>query len=129
MTFIPCYVQGGGWSLDLMRRTGPLPPGSMEFLLATAIQALQAEGCALLSLSLAPLADITPDESSGTPDVIERARQLVYERFGLTYNFRGLQAFKAKFSPRWEARYLAYPGVAQLPRVLLALLRAHGAKR
>jgi phosphatidylglycerol lysyltransferase len=125
MTFIPCYVPGGGWSLDLMRKAGTLPPGSMEFLLATAIQAFQTEGCALLSLSLAPLADITPDESSGTPEVIDRARQLVYERFGLTYNFKGLQAFKAKFSPRWEARYLAYPGVAQLPRVLLALLRAH----
>lgn len=125
MTFIPCYVPGGGWSLDLMRKAGTLPPGSMEFLLATALQGFQAEGCALLSLSLAPLADITPDESSGTPEVLARARQLVYERFGLTYNFKGLQAFKAKFSPRWEARYLAYPGVAQLPRVLLALLRAH----
>jgi lysylphosphatidylglycerol synthetase-like protein (DUF2156 family) len=128
VTFIPCFVPGGGWSLDLMRKTGALPPGSMEFLLATALLQFQAEGCALLSLSLAPLADITPDEAQGTPELVERARQLVYERFGLTYNFKGLQAFKAKFSPRWEARYLAYPGVAQLPRVLWALLRAHAGK-
>lgn len=128
MTFIPCFVAGGGWSLDLMRKAGALPPGSMEFLLATAIQHFQAEGCALLSLSLAPLADITPDASSDTPEVIERARQLIFEHFGLTYNFKGLQQFKAKFSPRWEARYLVYPSVGALPRVLLALLRAHRSK-
>jgi phosphatidylglycerol lysyltransferase len=129
MTFIPCFVPGGGWSLDLMRKAGTLPPGSMEFLLATAILHFQAEGCALLSLSLAPLADITPDDSSDTPEVVERARQLIFEHFGLTYNFKGLQQFKAKFSPRWEARYLIYPGVATLPRVLLALLRAHRGSR
>jgi phosphatidylglycerol lysyltransferase len=129
MTFIPCLVAGGGWSLDLMRKAGSLPPGGMEYLLATAIQRFQAEGCALLSLSLAPLADITADDSSDTPEVIERARQLIFEHFGLTYNFKGLQQFKAKFSPRWEARYLVYPSVATLPRVLLALLKAHRAPR
>jgi phosphatidylglycerol lysyltransferase len=26
------------------------------------------------------------------------------------YNFQGLRAFKEKFSPQWEARYLASPG-------------------
>jgi phosphatidylglycerol lysyltransferase len=26
------------------------------------------------------------------------------------YNFRGLRAFKEKFDPQWEARYLAAPG-------------------
>ena len=26
------------------------------------------------------------------------------------YNFQGLRAFKEKFAPQWEARYLAAPG-------------------
>jgi phosphatidylglycerol lysyltransferase len=127
MTFIPCYVQGGGWSLDLMRKAGNLPPGSMEFLLATAIRQFQADGCGLLSLSLAPLADLTEGDQADAPEIVERARQLVFDYFGLTYNFRGLAHFKAKFSPRWEPRYLIYPSVASLPRIFLALLRAHRA--
>lgn len=124
-TFIPCYVPGGGWSLDLLRHLHGLPPGSMEFLLATAIRRFQHEGCALLSLGLAPLADITPGEASGNPKLLARAGRIAELRLGLRYNARGLQDFKAKFSPRWEARYLAYPGRHRLPQVLLALLKAH----
>jgi phosphatidylglycerol lysyltransferase len=34
------------------------------------------------------------------------------------YNFRGLRAFKEKFGPVWEPRYLASPGGLALPFVL-----------
>ena len=34
------------------------------------------------------------------------------------YNFQGLRAYKDKFDPAWEPRYLAYPGGLHLPRVL-----------
>lgn len=127
-SFIPCYVPGGGWSVDLMRHAAGLPPGAMEFLIATAILQFQAQGCALLSLSLSPLADSAPDESGGDARLLARARRVAELRLGLRYNVRGLNAFKAKFSPRWEARYLAYPGQVQLPRIFLALLKAHGGK-
>jgi phosphatidylglycerol lysyltransferase len=39
-------------------------------------------------------------------------------RHGGSVNFRGLRAFKEKFSPEWQPRYLAYPGGAALPRIL-----------
>jgi phosphatidylglycerol lysyltransferase len=34
------------------------------------------------------------------------------------YNFQGLRAFKDKFDPVWEPRYLASPGGLALPRIL-----------
>jgi phosphatidylglycerol lysyltransferase len=34
------------------------------------------------------------------------------------YNFQGLRAYKEKFNPVWQPRYLAYPGGLRLPRVL-----------
>jgi phosphatidylglycerol lysyltransferase len=47
-----------------------------------------------------------------------RIGRFVYRHGGSVYNFRGLRAFKEKFSPEWQPRYLAYPGGAALPRIL-----------
>jgi len=47
---------------------------------------------------------------------------LVFGRGEAFYNFRGLHQYKDKFSPEWEARYLALPnGIMVLPRVLADL--------
>ena len=47
------------------------------------------------------------------------------------YNFQGLRAYKDKFHPAWESRYLAYPGGLMLPRTLadVAALIAGGYAR
>jgi phosphatidylglycerol lysyltransferase len=34
------------------------------------------------------------------------------------YNFQGLRAYKEKFNPVWQSRYLAAPGGLTLPRTL-----------
>ena len=68
---------------------------------------------------------MTPDQGGSAPEILERARSLVFENYNRLYNFKGLNRFKAKFQPRWEARYLVYPSLVALPRVLLALLKAH----
>ncbi|RYZ96393.1 MAG: DUF2156 domain-containing protein, partial [Proteobacteria bacterium] len=46
------------------------------------------------------------------------------------YNFQGLRAYKEKFDPEWEPRYLAYSGKLQLPKALadLAVIIAGGVK-
>ena len=60
-----------------------------------------------------------------------RLASFLYEHGGGVYNFQGLRAFKEKFDPVWEPRYLAYPGGLRLPRVLadVAALIAGGYRR
>jgi hypothetical protein len=41
-------------------------------------------------------------------------------------SYRSLYAFKAKFQPTWESRYLLVSERQAIPRILLALARVHG---
>ena len=57
-----------------------------------------------------------------------RFGRFVYRHGEAFYNFEGLRAYKDKFHPVWEPRYLAYPGGLALPVVLadIAALSAGG---
>ena len=76
----------------------------------------RAQGYSWFSLGMAPL--------SGFED---RTLAPAWSRFGAFlfrhgenfYNFQGLRAYKEKFDPVWEPRYLVSPGGIALPRVLL----------
>jgi len=39
------------------------------------------------------------------------------------YNFEGLYAYKAKFSPQWHPRYLAAPAGLSVPFILMQIAR------
>jgi lysylphosphatidylglycerol synthetase-like protein (DUF2156 family) len=95
---------------------------AMEFLIASAAQDLRDEGYELLSLSGAPLARVeSADASSGLQQLLD----LIGEGLEPVYGFRSLQAFKAKFQPRYQPLYLAYPDPAALPAIGLAVVRAY----
>src|SRR6266699_4145856 len=53
--------QGGGWSLDLMRRVPDAPPGVMELLLVRALERFQCCGAHVVSLGLVALADTSQE--------------------------------------------------------------------
>jgi len=122
ITLVPIFISGAGWALDLMRRSDSAPRDGMRLLIASALLALKEEGYAQVSLGLAPLADVSPDEWPG--EKLTRAREVLFQRFNRLYNFRGLYHFKSRFRPRWEPRYLAFTPNS-LPLVLLSLYRAH----
>ena len=52
-----------------------------------------------------------------------RLGRLLFARGENFYNFRGLRAFKEKFDPEWEARYLVAPG-GLMPLIMLADIAA-----
>ncbi|RCJ28188.1 hypothetical protein A6S26_11655 [Nostoc sp. ATCC 43529] len=52
-----------------------------------------------------------------------------YEHLNRFYNFQGLHAYKEKFRPHWEPRYLVYHSLAALPDVVVALIRADSGDR
>ena len=118
---VPEY-QKNETSLDLMRRRWEVENGTMELLFTSMLEWAKTRGYASFSLGQAPLTGI--GEHNDDPRV-EQALRRLSEYFKRFINFRGLHAFKEKFNPRWEPRYVVYPGVASLPGIITTLLRVN----
>lgn len=102
-------------SVDLMRYADDAPATVMDYLFTQLILWAQADGYRWFSLGMAPLSGF---ERHRLAPGWTRLGRLLF-RFGdHFYNFRGLRAFKEKFRPVWEPRYLASPGGLALPFVL-----------
>jgi phosphatidylglycerol lysyltransferase len=102
-------------SVDLMRHSAAAPKNAMEGLFIYLMLWGRAEGYEWFNLGMAPLSGLEP--TALAPVRVKIASYLY--RFGQPfYNFQGLRAYKEKFHPVWDPRYLAYPGVLDLPRVL-----------
>ncbi len=97
---------GCEWAVDLMRHRAGCHPLTMELLLLSMIQRARSAGARVFSLGMAPLAGLEdPRLETWWP----RFGRLLYSHGEPFYNFEGVRAFKAKFCPRWEPRYLAVP--------------------
>lgn len=105
-------------SVDLMRHRVDAPKAVMDFLFVQLLQWAAAQGYARFNLGMAPLAGLTPRHLA---PLWTRAGALVARRGEAYYNFAGLRAYKEKFGPVWEPRYLASPGGLALPRILAAV--------
>ena len=64
-------------------------------------------GFAAFDLGMAPLSGL---EDRRLAPIFARVGALVFEEGGALYGFQGLRAFKAKFHPEWQPRYLAVAG-------------------
>lgn len=94
-------------SIDLMRHLPDAPKGAMDFLFAHLLLHFKAEGYQRFSLGMAPLSGMSDHALASN---WHRFGGLVFEHGEHFYNFQGLRAFKEKFDPVWEPRYLASPG-------------------
>jgi len=98
ISLVPIYARDGYMVEDLLRAPDA-PNGTAESLLDCAVRAVAAEGCRHLTLGLSPLA--------GDVHAVLRCIGRLGRGF---YDFAGLHAFKAKFSPQaWTQVYLSYP--------------------
>ncbi len=115
-------------SMDLMRFSSDAPKGVMDALLVHLMLWARTEGYRQFSLGMAPLSGF---ERSPVGSFWQRAGAFLYEHGEKVYGFQGLRAFKEKFNPRWEPRYLAYQGGLALPRVIadVSALIAGGYRR
>lgn len=141
VTWTPLY-RGNGWTLDNMRRAHNSVPGTMEFLIAESVAWARERGYAAMSLSLAPLADLydnrrgitarhMPSRAMRPPNaiygrILQRSAAYLHRRGLLLSSYNSLYAFKQKFQPDWQPRFLVISDAAAVPRVLVALAVLHG---
>jgi phosphatidylglycerol lysyltransferase len=137
VTWTPLYA-GDGWTLDNMRRAPEAVPGTMEYLIAASVEWAKARGYRQISLSLAPLADLSDEckelttaapprqrRISSSARLLQRRAAYLHRRGLLLGHYHSLYFFKQKFHPVWEPRYLVVAEISTLPRVLIALAVAH----
>ncbi|MGB2717912.1 MAG: bifunctional lysylphosphatidylglycerol flippase/synthetase MprF, partial [Vicinamibacterales bacterium] len=115
-------------SVDLMRYARGAPKDVMDALFVHLILWGQAQGYRWFPLGMAPLSGF---EHSPVSPLWTRLGSFLYEHGESVYNFQGLRAFKEKFDPVWQPRYLAYPGGLRLARLLadVSALIAGGYRR
>jgi phosphatidylglycerol lysyltransferase len=91
-------------TIDLMRSMSDAPPGAMEYLIVCLMLRLKSRGYLSFDIGMAPLSGLSNNPAA---PFWHRIARVVYERGERFYHFTGLRAFKAKFQPQWQSRYLA----------------------
>ncbi|WP_137132562.1 bifunctional lysylphosphatidylglycerol flippase/synthetase MprF [Rhizobium sp. FY34] len=94
-------------SVDLMRFAPDAPRGAMDFLFVSLLEQLKGEGYQAFNLGMAPLSGMSRREVA---PVWDRIGGTLFEHGERFYNFKGLRAFKSKFHPQWQPRYMAVSG-------------------
>jgi phosphatidylglycerol lysyltransferase len=126
------YPNNRGATLDALRRTRDSPNGAVEILLYKTILTLKTlPRIREFSLGLAPLADSLNEVGMRgrgkfrVESVIETLAFSLGRNTTAVYNYNQLFRFKSKFDPRWEPRYLIVPSIANLPKILYSITKAH----
>ncbi|MDD5759141.1 MAG: bifunctional lysylphosphatidylglycerol flippase/synthetase MprF [Desulfobulbaceae bacterium] len=114
-------------SLDLMRYLPEAPAGIMEYLFLKMMLWGKCEGYQWFSLGMVPLSGF---QSHPLAPFWNKVGGFIFRHGENFYNFEGLRAYKDKFGPVWEPRYMALPTGLQLPRIFsnVTVLIAGGIK-
>ena len=107
-------------SIDLMRYDPDSPNGMMDYLFAELMLWGKAENYQWLCLGMAPLAGL---DNRPLAPVWNKVGATLFKHGEHFYNFAGLYAYKAKFSPQWHPRYLAAPAGLSVPFILMQIAR------
>jgi phosphatidylglycerol lysyltransferase len=99
-------------------RYDPNTKGIMDFLFAELMLWGKAEGYQWFSMGLAPLAGL---EQFPLAPLWHKIGGMIFDIGDQFYNFKGLQEYKAKYSPQWEPRYLAVPNGLSMPFIMIVI--------
>jgi lysyl-tRNA synthetase class 2 len=113
---------GRGFSLSAMRRRRDAPNGLTEYLIASTLAWMRANGVEELSLNFCAFADALRAER-GDALPLRLARRPMQALDGM-FQLERLLSFNQKFFPEWRPRYLLFERVTDVPRVGIACLLA-----
>ncbi len=102
-------------SPDLMRYKSGIPSEVMDYLFLKSMIWGKEQGFRYFNLGMSPLSGL---EGHKMAPLWQKFGNFLYRHGEYFYNFQGLRMYKDKFSPQWEARYLAFPGKLSLPGTL-----------
>lgn len=105
-------------ALDEIRRAPDAPGGAMDLLLYSCLDKMRHQAT-WASLGLAPLA------GAQHADRLARLEAALLQRLGISGASASLFAFKGKYQPRWEPRYLVVERAADWPAAALATFLVH----
>lgn len=103
-------------STDLMRHTPDAPNGVMDCLFVKLMLWGKEQGYRWFDLGMAPLSGLAGKQFA---PLWSRIGGLIYDKGEAFYNFNGLRAWKTKFQPVWQPRYLAISSAWDLPAAIL----------
>ncbi len=127
--FIVCEPIYGraGYYLDVTRRRNDAVRGTMELLTAEILRLLHEEGYQMASMGLAPLALLDDPDLVDHP-FLTRLMRFIYQRVNVTYDFKLLYRYKAKYHPQaWEPRYFCFNQRRISLRLLYAVVQVRNA--
>lgn len=119
-------ADGQELSVDLMRQSADAPPGVMDFIFTSLLLWGQSQAYRWFTLGLAPLSGL---EARRLSPLWVKAGAFLYRHGDAFYGFGGLRAYKAKFAPIWEPRFIAGPQGLSLARAMVDLQRLIGGGR
>ncbi len=119
VNLIPDGVPGEA-TIDLMRHRSAIPNGTMDYLFVQLFLFCQSQGYRAVSLGMVPFAPIGREPGSRP---LERGIHLLSTHLNRFFSAQSLRAYKDKFHPIWEPRYLVYHSELSLPAVALAIVR------
>ena len=122
VAFANLWMLPGGdeLSCDLMRHLPEMPYGTMDMMFVKLFEWGRERGYARFDLGMAPLSGLTGGPLAPLWAKLGRA---LFENGERAYGFAGLRAFKAKFQPDWEPRYIATPRRLGMAHALIDLAR------
>lgn len=106
------------FSLDLFRYREGAPDRIADFMVTELIQWGSRQGYSRFNLGLAPLSGM--EEQEVTPGW-SKVAELIYTYGGNVHDFKEVRAYKSRFSPVWEPKYLVCPGGLAVAGVVSSL--------
>jgi phosphatidylglycerol lysyltransferase len=109
-------AQDQEWSVDILRYRPELGPRGLDFMLLRLLRVARGRGVRRFDLGLTPTPDLAAENLSPT---WRRVTPLLFKFGDHIRDFDALRAFKTRFSPTFEPRYLACTAGFALPHILL----------